>query len=89
MFQNESDRLAEIRQALFTRLALTVGPRHLSTVRDVPWAITLDNRRELVAHDPILRTLQTGAPAHLVASTRPGIVTRLWVWPNGFDTRGR
>ncbi len=54
VLQNESDRFAEIRQTLFTRLALTVGSGHFGAVRDVPWAISLDNRRELVAHGTVL-----------------------------------
>lgn len=60
MLQHESDRLAETRQALFTRLALTVGSGHFRAIRDVPRAVSLDDRRELVVHGSIYRTLQTG-----------------------------
>gem|GEM_PF-5979072 len=54
MLKNECNRLTEVRQAFFPRLALTVGARHLGAVRDVPWAVLLDDRGELVAHVYIL-----------------------------------
>jgi 2-dehydropantoate 2-reductase len=54
VFKNERNRLAKARQAFFTRFALTVGARYFGTVRDVPWAVPLDNRRELVMHVFIL-----------------------------------
>src|ERR1035437_719394 len=54
MLKNEGNRLTEVRQAFFPRLALTVGARHLGAVRDVPWAVLLDDRGELVAHEYIL-----------------------------------
>jgi hypothetical protein len=55
MFQNQSDGLTQIRQAFFTRFALTIGAGNLRAIRDVPRAILLDNRRELVAHASFYR----------------------------------
>jgi hypothetical protein len=34
---------------------LAVSPRHLGAVRDIPWPVTFDNRRELVPHGPFHR----------------------------------
>src|ERR1700720_12595 len=50
MLQDEGDRFAEIRQALFTCFPLTVGAWHFRTVRDVPRAVLLDDGRELIVH---------------------------------------
>jgi len=52
VFQNEGDRLTEVRKTFFAVLALAVSPRHLGAVRDIPWPVTFDNRRELVPHGP-------------------------------------
>ena len=54
VLQNEDYGLAKTRQAFFTRFALAVGAGHFGAVRDVPWAILLDNRHELVVHFHIL-----------------------------------
>jgi len=54
MLKNKGNRLAEVRQAFFPRFALTIGAGYLGAVRDVPWAILLDDRGELVAHVYIL-----------------------------------
>jgi hypothetical protein len=50
VLKNKGNRLAEVRQAFFPRFALTVGTRHFGAVCEVPWAVLLDDRRELVAH---------------------------------------
>lgn len=50
VLQNQRDGLTQIREALFTRLALAVSARNFRTVRDVPRAIPLDDRCEFVAH---------------------------------------
>lgn len=68
MFQNQRDRFAKVRDAVFTRAALTVGSRHLCAICDKPRAILFDNRRELVAHGSILALcLNTALP--WIAST--------------------
>ena len=54
MLQNQSNRFTEISEALFTRLPLAVGSGNLGAVRNVPRAIFLDNRRELIVHGPIV-----------------------------------
>jgi hypothetical protein len=54
MLKNKGERLVEVRQAFFTCFALTVGTRHLGAICDVPWAILLDDCRELIAHVYIL-----------------------------------
>ena len=54
VLQDERNRLAKIRQAFFTRLTLAVGSAHFGAIRDVPWAVLLDNRRELIVHASIL-----------------------------------
>src|ERR1019366_4395850 len=54
MLKDEGNRLTKVRQAFFPRLALTVGAGHLGAVRDVPWAVLLDDRSEFVAHVYIL-----------------------------------
>ncbi len=54
MLQNESNRLAKIRQALFTRFPLAVGSGHFGAIRDVPGTVLLNNRRELIVHASIL-----------------------------------
>jgi hypothetical protein len=61
MFQNESNRLAKIRQTFFTRLPLAISSRYLGAVRDVPGTILFDGRRELVVHEFILPTLRSHA----------------------------
>src|SRR5690349_21338882 len=54
MFQNQRDRFTKVRYAFFTRLALTVSPRYLCAIGDIPRAVLFDNCRELIAHGPIL-----------------------------------
>ena len=54
MLKNEGNRLAQVRQAVFARFALTVGAGYLGAVCDVPGAVLLYDRRELVAHFYIL-----------------------------------
>ena len=55
VLQDEGNRLAKVRQAFFTRFPLAVGSGHFGAVRDVPWAVSLDNRRELIVHGPFYR----------------------------------
>ena len=64
MFQNQRDRFAKVRDAFFTRLALTVSPRHLCAISDIPRAVLFDNCRELIAHGPIL-----ALPRHINSPT--------------------
>ena len=52
--KNQFNRRAKVRHALFRRPALTVRARPFGAVCDMPWAILLDYRRELVAHFYIL-----------------------------------
>src|SRR5450759_1002581 len=47
VLQDEGNRLAKVRQAFFTRFPLAVGSGHFGAIRDVPWAVLLDNRCEL------------------------------------------
>jgi len=47
---NQRNCLAQTREAFFTRFAWTVGAGDLGAIRDIPWAIPLDNGCELVAH---------------------------------------
>jgi hypothetical protein len=50
MLKDQSNRFAEVRQALFTRFPLSVCAWHFRTVRDVPGSILLDDGRELIVH---------------------------------------
>ncbi len=54
VLQNERNRLAQVRQAFFTRFPLAVRARHFGAIRDVPWSGLLHNRRKLVMHASIL-----------------------------------
>jgi hypothetical protein len=54
VIENQGNRLAKVRQTFLARLALPIGAWHFSTVRDIPWAVLLDDRREFVAHFLIL-----------------------------------
>jgi hypothetical protein len=54
VLQDESDRLAKVRQAFFTRFTLTIGSGHFGAIRDVIWTISLYNRRELIVHESSL-----------------------------------
>ena len=54
MVQNENNRLAKVRQAFFTRFTLAIDAGYLSAVRDVPWAVLLDNRVNSLCIGPIL-----------------------------------
>ena len=54
VLKNQFNRRAQARHALLSRPALTVRARHFGAVCDVPWAILLDYRRELIAHIYIL-----------------------------------
>ena len=53
VFQNKGNRCPQVFEALFLGPTLTVGARHLGTVRDKPWIVSFDDRCELVAHIPI------------------------------------
>ena len=50
MLKDQRNRFAEVRQAPFARIPLTVCARHFGTVRDVPGAVLLDDGRELIVH---------------------------------------
>ena len=50
MFQNQRDGLTKIREALFTRFALTISTGNFRAVRDVPGTVLLYDRREFVTH---------------------------------------
>jgi hypothetical protein len=50
VFEHQCNRLAKIREAFFARFALAVCVWNFRAIRDVPRAILLDNRCELVAH---------------------------------------
>ena len=73
--QNERNCLAKVRQAFFTRFPLAVGTGHFGAIGDVPWAVLLDNRRELIMHASILASPAASSPAHghepWLAVTRP------------------
>ena len=66
MLDNEADRFAKARQALFTRFALAVGAGNFSAIGNVERAVLFDDRRELVAHVSILAP----AVAHDASSDR-------------------
>jgi hypothetical protein len=46
--KNEGNRLAKVRYAFLTRLPLAVSAGHFGAIGDMPWAVSLHNRRELV-----------------------------------------
>ena len=54
VLQNQGNRLAKARQTFFTRFSLSVSTRDFGAIRDVPWAVLFDDRRELVVHSSIL-----------------------------------
>ena len=54
VIENQGNRLAKIRQTFLARLSLPIGAWHFSAIPDIPWAVLLDDRREFVAHSPIL-----------------------------------
>ena len=54
VLENQGNGLTKVRQTFLARLALPIGTWHFSAVRDMPWAVSLDNRREFVAHFFIL-----------------------------------
>src|SRR6266851_6141128 len=54
VLQDQDNRLAKVRQAFFTRFPLAVGSGHFGAICDVPWAVLLDNRHELIVHASIL-----------------------------------
>jgi hypothetical protein len=49
VLENQGNGLAKVRQTLLARLALPIGARHFSALRDITWAVSLDDRREFVA----------------------------------------
>jgi len=49
VLKNQGNGLAKVRQTFLARLALPIGSRHFSAVGDIPWAVSLDDRREFVA----------------------------------------
>jgi hypothetical protein len=53
VLKNERDGLAEVREALFPRFALTVRAGNFRAIGDVPQAVSLDDRGELVVHKSI------------------------------------
>ena len=57
VLQDKGNRLVKVRHAFFTRFPLAVGSEHFGAIRDVPWAVLLDNRRELIVDEPILPPL--------------------------------
>jgi hypothetical protein len=82
VIQNERDCLTKVSQAFFARSSLAVGAGHFSAIRDVPRAILLDNRRELVMHasilPPVAPTLAARLrrlPHHAFISLRDNIFT--------------
>src|ERR1019366_1451668 len=54
VLENQGNGLAKVRQTFLARFALPIGARHFSAVGDMPWAVSLDDRREFVAHFFIL-----------------------------------
>ena len=54
VFQNEGDGLPKVRQTFFPRPSLAVGAWQFGAVCDVPRAVLLNNRGELVVHASIL-----------------------------------
>jgi len=54
VLENQGNGLAKVRQTFLARFALPIGARHFSAVGDIPWAVSLDDRREFVAHFFIL-----------------------------------
>jgi hypothetical protein len=50
VLENQGNGLAKVRQTFLARLALPIGARHFSAVGDIPWAVSLDDHREFVAH---------------------------------------
>ena len=54
VFKDQCNRLTKVRQTFFTRFALTISPGHFGAVRDIPWTVLFDYRRELVANVYIL-----------------------------------
>ena len=72
VLQDEGNRLAKVRQAFFTRVPLTIGPGHFGAVRDVVFAVSLDNRRELIVHESILPP-----PADSISAAETALVRHL------------
>ena len=62
ILQDEGNRLAKARQAFFTRFPLAIGSGHFGAIRDMPRAVLLDNRRELIMHESILPPLVESNP---------------------------
>lgn len=54
VFKNQGNRCPEVLQTFFLRYALTIGTRHLGAICDKPRIVSLNNRRELIAHALIL-----------------------------------
>jgi len=54
VFKDQCDRLTKVPQTSFARLALAISSGHFGAVRDMPWTVLFDYRRELVAHVYIL-----------------------------------
>lgn len=50
MFEDECNRFTKIRETFFPRFALAVRTGDFGTIGDVPRAVLLDYRGELVAH---------------------------------------
>ena len=76
VFQNECNGFTKISQALFSRSPLAIGAGYFGAVSDVPWAISFDDRGELVPHVSFYRrqrarTLSTGSPAGLFDKSLP------------------
>jgi hypothetical protein len=55
VIENQDNGLAKVRQTFLARLALPIGARHFSAIGDIPWAVSLDDRREFVARFFVLR----------------------------------
>ena len=63
VLQNQGDGLTQVREALFPRLALTIGTGDLRAVGNEPRTVRLNNCRELIAHLSIVRLWRRG-PCH-------------------------
>ncbi len=50
VLQDQRDRFPKASEAFFPGRSLTVGSGHFGAISNVPRAIPLDNRRELIAH---------------------------------------
>jgi hypothetical protein len=54
LIENQCNRLAKVRQTFLAALALAIGARHFSALGHIPWAVSLDDRREGEAEPELL-----------------------------------